>query len=127
MQEYGLTSYPVLPSTLPPLLSQTGFTNIKVVTKKIPISPWARDPNLVAPGVLAKEWVGETIDAMMAKPLEAFGCDLKTRKAMATSAKQSLELDGVNRYLKVNFVLAQREIQAPVVMSDSESYMSLGP
>lgn len=125
IQSFGLTSYPLLPNTLTPLLSQTGFTNIQVITKKVPISPWARDPNLAAAGVLAKEWVSETIDAMAAKPLAVLDMTVKDRKELAGQAKRSLEKEGMHRYLKMNVVLAQRETDMAVV-SDSESYMSLG-
>jgi hypothetical protein len=123
IQSFGLTSYPLLPSTLTPLLSQTGFTNVQVITKKVPIAPWARDPNLAAAGVLAEEWVSETIDAMAAKPLATLDMTLKDRKELAGQAKRSLEKEGVHRYLKMHVVLAQKEREMSVV-SDSESYMS---
>jgi hypothetical protein len=109
------------------LLSQTGFDNIQTITKKIPISHWARDTSLIAAGVLAKEWVGETIEAMKAKPLAALGLSVKERQELAGQAKRSLEKEGVHRYVKVHFVMAQKGEEEPMVVSDSESYMPLGP
>lgn len=127
LKAYGLPHYPCLPSTLRTSLLSAGFTNIQTITKKIPISAWAQDRRLLAAGVLAKEWVNETIDAMAAKPLAALELGLEERKGLAMSAKRSLEREGVHRYLKMNFVFAQKAVEEVGLVSDSESYQSLGP
>lgn len=121
IREFGCRAYPRLPQDLYTSLSSAEFSNIQIVTKKVPIGAWAKEKKLRTVGVFAKELVSETIEALAAKPLVALDLLPGERRTMLTMAKKSLENPEPRRYMKMHFVYAQK---VEAARSDTESFLS---
>ena len=97
-------------------LERAGFTNIKCITKKIPISTWSRDEALRPAGIFMKGMMLESISAFGAKPLAALHMSAEERLVAMARARESLDDRAPHRYMTFCFCFGQKG----VLVSDSE-------
>jgi hypothetical protein len=77
-----------------------GFTDIHVITKKVPIAAWPRDKHLKTVGMFTRAVLLDSLGALAAKPLAALGIPPEERRALVTQVKRSLNDRRVHRYMK---------------------------
>ncbi|QUC21540.1 uncharacterized protein UV8b_05783 [Ustilaginoidea virens] len=90
-------------------LVEAGFTNIHVITKKVPIAAWPRDKHLKAVGMFTRAVILDSLGAFAAKPLAALGISAEDRLALVTQVRQSLNDRRIHRYMKCVFCYGQKQ------------------
>ena len=85
-----------------------GFTNIHVITKKVPIAAWPRDKHLKTVGMFTRAVILDSLGALAAKPLAALGVSQADRRALVTQVKRSLNDRRIHRYMKCVICYGQK-------------------
>lgn len=116
MRKLGCHRYGTL--DIPQRLEKAGFSNIRVVKKKVPISPWARDKELNALGMVAEAYSAGVMESYATKPFDALAIPTEERQHLIAGAKKSLRSRQVHRYVEAYFCYGQRQ---PSMQSDAES------
>ncbi|CEI64680.1 unnamed protein product [Fusarium venenatum] len=106
MQKYGYTSFGK--SDVQKTLVSAGFTQVDVVNKKVPISPWPKDERLKDIGTMMEANISDLIRAMAIKPLIALGMSADERKEMVSQACQSLKKGKAQRYMNCRIVFGKK-------------------
>ncbi|EXV00010.1 methyltransferase [Metarhizium robertsii] len=86
-----------------------GFTNIHVITKKVPIAAWPRDKHLKTVGMFTRAVILDSLGALAAKPLAALGIPSEDRRALVTQVKRSLNDRRIHRYMKFVICYGQKK------------------
>ncbi|KAG5928830.1 hypothetical protein E4U42_007943 [Claviceps africana] len=86
-----------------------GFTNIHVITKKVPIAAWPRDKHLKTVGMFTRAVILDSLGALAAKPLAALGISSEDRRALVTQVKRSLNDRRIHRYMKCVICYGQKQ------------------
>lgn len=86
-----------------------GFTNIHVITKKVPIAAWPRDKHLKTVGMFTRAVILDSLGALAAKPLAALGIPSEDRRALVTQVKRSLNDRRIHRYMKCVICYGQKQ------------------
>lgn len=86
-----------------------GFTNIHVITKKVPIAAWPRDKHLKTVGMFTRAVILDSLGALAAKPLAALGISAEDRRALVTQVKRSLNDRRIHRYMKCVICYGQKQ------------------
>ena len=102
---------PLRPARLEEALEHAGYTNIRCVTKKIPISTWARGKRLKTLGLFMKTVMLDSLDALAAKPLAALGVSPSDRRELTRHVRRSLDDNTVHRYVNCVFCYGQKREQ----------------
>ncbi|PNY28067.1 mRNA 3'-end-processing protein YTH1 [Tolypocladium capitatum] len=102
---------PMRTANLEEILDRAGFTNIRCVTKKIPISTWAHERHLKILGLFMKAVMLDSLDGLAAKPLAALGVSRQDRRELVKHVKKSLEDRSVHRYVNCCFCYGQKKEQ----------------
>ncbi|POR37496.1 mRNA 3'-end-processing protein YTH1 [Tolypocladium paradoxum] len=102
---------PMRTANLEETLDRAGFTNIRCVTKKIPISTWARERHLKTLGLFMKAVMLDSLDGLAAKPLAALGVSPHERRELVRHVRRSLEDRSVHRYVNCCFCYGQKKEQ----------------
>lgn len=77
-----------------------GFTDVHIITKKVPIAAWPRDKHLKTVGMFKRAVVLDSLGALAAKPLAALGIPPEECRSLVTQVKRSLNDRRVHRYMK---------------------------
>ncbi|KAG6256334.1 hypothetical protein E4U23_002406 [Claviceps purpurea] len=85
-----------------------GFTNVHVITKKVPIAAWPRDKHLKTVGMFTRAVILDSLGALAAKPLAALDIPLEDRRALVTQVKRSLNDRKIHRHMKCVICYAQK-------------------
>ncbi|KAG8409071.1 hypothetical protein J3458_003785 [Metarhizium acridum] len=85
-----------------------GFTNIHVITKKVPIAAWPRDKHLKTVGMFTRAVILDSLGALAAKPLAALGIPSEDRRSLVTQVKRSLNDRRIHRYMKFVICYGQK-------------------
>ncbi|KAF4449118.1 hypothetical protein F53441_7514 [Fusarium austroafricanum] len=107
IRKYGCTNYGK--KDVRKSLIYAGFTQVQVVSKRVPISSWSKDEGLKDLGTLMEANVLELIGSMAVKPLIALGIPEEERKEMVSQACKSLKNDKAHRYMDCRVVYAQKD------------------
>ncbi|KAJ6443020.1 hypothetical protein O9K51_04199 [Purpureocillium lavendulum] len=99
---------PLRATKLEEALERAGYINIHRVTKKIPISTWARGRRLKTLGLFMKTVMLDSLDALAAKPLAALDISPRDRRELTRLVKQSLDDNTVHRYVNCVFCYGQK-------------------
>lgn len=102
---------PMRTANLEQILDRAGFTNIRCVIKKIPISTWARERHLKTLGLFMKAVVLDSLDGLAAKPLAALDVSAQDRRELVKHVKKSLEDRSAHRYVNCCFCYGQKKEQ----------------
>lgn len=106
MREYGCKDFES--QNLKQSMERAGFKQVRVITKKVPISTWARDRRLQTLGILMKANIVESVGAFAAKPLAALGLTPEERKKVVSAARHGLGNKRVHRYVNCVFCYGQK-------------------
>jgi hypothetical protein len=90
-------------------LEHAGFTHIRCIRRKVPVSPWARDKHYRSLGMLMKATIGGLLGALAAKPLAALDIEEKDRWLLMKMARRSLDNSRPHRYVECCFCFAQKD------------------
>ncbi|RDA95525.1 hypothetical protein CP533_5437 [Ophiocordyceps camponoti-saundersi (nom. inval.)] len=85
------------------ILREAGFSDVRCITKKIPISSWPHDGHLKTLGLLNEMVILESLDGLAAKPLAALGLSPPQRRTLLEQAEKSLGDVTARRYVKCCF------------------------
>ncbi|PHH83289.1 hypothetical protein CDD82_2469 [Ophiocordyceps australis] len=102
---------PLRTAHLEEVLDRAGFTNIRCVVRKIPVSTWAHDKQLKTLGLFMKGVMLDSLDALAAKPLAALGISPQSRGELIKRVRTSLEDWTVHRYVNCCFCYGQKKEQ----------------
>ncbi len=93
---------------LGPWLERSGFTNVRKVTKKIPIGPWARDKTLRLCGHYMRLAILEVIPSFAGRPFQKLGFNEVEGQLWTQTARRALEDISVHRHFNFYYWCAQK-------------------
>ncbi|RCI12904.1 hypothetical protein L249_1342 [Ophiocordyceps polyrhachis-furcata BCC 54312] len=99
---------PLQALNLKEMVREAGFSDVRCITKKIPISSWPRDGKLKTLGLLTEMVMLESLDGLAAKPLAELGLSPHQRRTLLEQAEKSLEDVTAHRYVKCCFCYGRK-------------------
>jgi hypothetical protein len=111
MRQFGFQT--MSPADLEQALIAAGFRDVQCIVRKVPISTWPHDKQLRTVGLLMKESLLDSLDALAAKPLVALNISLEARRALVARATESLNNNGAHRYVECCFCFGRKDEMQP--------------
>ena len=90
-------------------LESAGFTDVQCIVKKVPISTWPQDKYMRTIGLLMKESILESLEALAAKPLAALGIPFEMRHRLVARIAESLRNSRAHRYVQCCFCFGRKD------------------
>lgn len=107
MQAFGCVAFGK--QDLKQSLERAGFRNIRLVTKKVPISTWPKDSKQKAIGAFMMANIVDALGAFAAKPLAVLGMSAEERKMLAVRVYESIDDNRIHRYVNCYFCYGQKD------------------
>merc|ERR1712000_243866 len=103
------------------VLEAAGFENVQVVSIKVPVGTWAREPKLKSSGLVMKAMLDDVLEGFAAKPFAALGILGDERDQLLSAARASMKDPRPHRYMVTRFCYGKKGTDVVKMDSDWES------